>query len=153
MWRVKNWSSLHSEWLYIILGGPYNIIFSYFLCGTELVRGNLRDLILLSTCPLSTSGSPRMVSALWIFQTGRLERCEVWHRSSLPPFLQSTNWFSSSWYFESTVQGDYSACDKPPVDLTVHGPQNGTFVLKSTGGLSQPEWSPCSGKRKMFDRL
>ena len=31
--------------------------------------------------------------------------------------------------------------------VIVHGPcyKNGTFIMKSTGGLAQPEWSPCTG--------
>ena len=51
-----------------------------------------------------------------------------------------------------TLQGDHSACAKPLVDfktkvlLWLGLPwlgQNGTFVLKSTGGFVQAEWSPC----------
>ena len=56
------------------------------------------------------------------------------------------------------VQGDTSVCDEPPVDfktkvlfwpgLSWPG-QNGTFVLKSTGGSSQPDHdvSPCTDIR------
>ena len=51
------------------------------------------------------------------------------------------------------IQGDTSGCDEPPVDIKTKVPvwpgqdrpgQNGTFVLKSTGGSSQPDVSPCT---------
>ena len=51
------------------------------------------------------------------------------------------------------IQSDHSTCSKPPVDFETKVPlwpgpawpgQNGTFVLKSTGGFEQVEWSPCS---------
>ena len=42
------------------------------------------------------------------------------------------------------AQGAHSACDEPPVDFKTKVPLliNRTFVLKSTGGSSQAEWSP-----------
>ena len=51
------------------------------------------------------------------------------------------------------VHGDHSTCSKPPADFKTEVPfwpcqalpgQSGTFVLKSTGGFEQVEWSPCS---------
>ena len=39
------------------------------------------------------------------------------------------------------LQGDTSGCDKALVDWPG---QNGTFVLMSTGGSSQPDVSPCT---------
>ena len=56
----------------------------------------------------------------------------------------------------TTTQGDHSACDEPPRPLTseqkfrfglarpAYPGQSGTFVVKTTGGSSQAEWSPCT---------
>ena len=56
------------------------------------------------------------------------------------PFLRSLD----------LLQGDHSACGDPPVDFKTKVPfwpglawPSGTFVLKSTGGSPQAEWSPC----------
>ena len=58
----------------------------------------------------------------------------------------------SSWLNLDNLQGDHSACAKPPIDFNTKVPlwlglawpgQSGTFVLKSTGGFAQAEWSPC----------
>ena len=55
------------------------------------------------------------------------------------------------------LQGDTSRCAKPHVDFTTKVPlwpgqtrpgQNGTFVLKSTGGFAQRDVSPCTGMAK-----
>ena len=50
------------------------------------------------------------------------------------------------------VQGDHSGCVKPTIDNKKRlrfsrwaSYKNGTFVLMSTEGLTQPEWSPCTG--------
>ena len=55
---------------------------------------------------------------------------------------------TASQYPGSIVQGDHSACDEPPVDFKTKVPlwpgQNGTFVLKSTGGFAQCKVSPCT---------
>ena len=49
---------------------------------------------------------------------------------------------------QSDVQGDPSGSSKPPADFTTKVPlwpgQNGTFVLKSTGGWELPDGSPCA---------
>ena len=59
--------------------------------------------------------------------------------------------------FEHTIQGDTSGCGEPPVDTKEKVPfwpgqtrpgqsrpgQNGIVVLPSTGGLPQPDVSPC----------
>ena len=53
-----------------------------------------------------------------------------------------------------SVQGDTSGCTKPPIDFKTKVPlwpgQNGTFVLKSTGGFVQPDVSPCMIIRELF---
>ena len=50
------------------------------------------------------------------------------------------------------LQGDHSACAKPPVDFkseVLFWPglawpgHSGTFAFKSTRGFAQAEWSPC----------
>ena len=67
----------------------------------------------------------------------------------------------------TTVQGDTSGCDKPPVDFKMKvlfwpvlalPVKIGTFVLKSTGGSAQPDvsLSPCTlisnfTLKRMFD--
>ena len=59
------------------------------------------------------------------------------------------------------VQGDHSACAKPPVDFKTKVPlwpvqvrpgQSGTFVLKSIGGFTQHDVSPCTNWLKMYLR-
>ena len=62
---------------------------------------------------------------------------------------------------DDDIQGDHSACAKPPVDLKTKVPlglvcpglawsalawpgQSETFALNSTGGFAQAEWSPCT---------
>ena len=54
------------------------------------------------------------------------------------------------------IQGDHSVCDETPVDFKkkfrfglarpgqARPGQNATFALRSTGGSSQAEWSPCT---------
>ena len=60
---------------------------------------------------------------------------------------------SSRLQIEIKVQGDHSACSKPPVDFKTKVPfwpgrdrpgHSGTLVFKSTGGFEQVEWSPCT---------
>ena len=60
------------------------------------------------------------------------------------------------------VQGDHSACAKPPVDFKTKVPlwpgqarpsQSRTFVLKSAGGFAQAEWSPCNAFVTMWPEV
>ena len=68
---------------------------------------------------------------------------------SLLKFLPNLS--TNSWENVCIIQGDHSVCAKPPVDCKTIVPlwlglgrpgQSGTFVLKSTGGFAQAEWSP-----------
>ena len=52
-------------------------------------------------------------------------------------------------YLNLLIQGDNSTCSKPPGSalawlVLAWAGQNGTFVLKSTGGFEQVELSPCT---------
>ena len=55
--------------------------------------------------------------------------------------------------FYPSVQGDHSACAKPPINFKTEVPlgtgrarpvQSGTSVLKLMGGFPQAEWSRCT---------
>ena len=58
--------------------------------------------------------------------------------------------------FAFPLQGDTSGCDEPPIDSKTKVPfwpdlgQNGTFILKSMGGSSQPDVSPCTTERTVI---
>ena len=72
---------------------------------------------------------------------------QVW---LISPLLYT--WFWPEVIYKLAIQGDHSACTKP-VDFKNKVPlwpalawlcQSGTFVLMSTGGFAQAEWSPCT---------
>ena len=75
--------------------------------------------------------------------------------SQLRNLLHEVHPVSSSALTFIKVQGDHSACAKLPVDFKTKVPpgQSGTFVLKSTGGFAQPEWSPCTFMKVKAEEL
>ena len=48
-------------------------------------------------------------------------------------------------FSDTQIQGDHSCCAKPPVDskTKLRFSTWASYYMMSTGGLAQPEWSPC----------
>ena len=84
--------------------------------------------------------------------TLQAERLAVARRllHATPTFNHALVLVGSSCIFTKAIQGDTSGGAKPPIDIKTKVPgqarqrQNGTFVSMSTGGLAQPDVSPCT---------